>query len=112
MVSLFLNGKAGKVLNQVSQKMESASIELDYEAAADYRDQLIILRKIQERHGSQFESDMDVISVSTSSGIHCVVIVFVRSGKQVGNEKFFPKNAKDESSEGVLKAFLPLYYLG
>ena len=39
-------------------------------------------------------------------------MVLVRSGKQIGNETFYPKNAKNESSESVLTAFLPLYYLG
>ena len=112
MVNLFLNGKSGKLLNQVSQKMKQASIDLDFEAAANYRDQLIGLRTIQERHGSQFSSDMDVISIIQESNIHCIEVIFVRSGKQIGNESFFPKNAKGETCEKVLSAFLPLYYLG
>jgi len=112
MVSLFLNGKASKLLNQVSQKMKDASINLDFEAAAKYRDQLIGLRTIQERHGSQFSSDMDVISIANDADTHCIEVVFVRGGKQVGSETFFPKNAKNDSCEAVLSAFLPLYYLG
>ncbi|MDA9766968.1 excinuclease ABC subunit UvrC [Candidatus Thioglobus sp.] len=112
MVSLFLNGKASKLLNQVSHKMKDASIHLDFEAAAKYRDQLIGLRTIQERHGSQFSSDMDVVSIVNDADIHCIEVVFVRGGKQVGNETFFPKNAKNDSCEEVLSAFLPLYYLG
>jgi excinuclease ABC subunit C len=112
MVSLFLNGKASKLLNQVSQKMKDASIDLDFEAAAKYRDQLIGLRTIQERHGSQFSSDMDVVSVVNDVDTHCIEVVFVRGGKQVGSETFFPKNAKNDSCEEVLCAFLPLYYLG
>ena len=112
MVNLFLNGKSGKLLNQVSQKMKQASIDLDFEAAANYRDQLIGLRTIQERHGSQFSSNMDVISIIQESNIHCIEVIFVRSGKQIGNESFFPKNAKGETCEKVLSAFLPLYYLG
>jgi len=112
MVSLFLNGKASKLLNQVSQKMKDASIDLDFEAAAKYRDQLIGLRTIQERHGSQFSSDMDVVSIVNDADTHCIELVFVRGGKQVGSETFFPKNAKNDSSEEVLSAFLPLYYLG
>jgi len=112
MVSLFLNGKASKLLNQVSQKMKDASIDLDFEAAAKYRDQLIGLRTIQERHGSQFSSDMDVVSIVNDADTHCIEVVFVRGGKQVGSETFFPKNAKNDSCEGVLSAFLPLYYLG
>ena len=92
--------------------MKKASIDEDFESAATYRDQLIGLRTIQERHGSQFSSDMDVISVENDSEIHCIEVVFVRSGKQIGSESFFPKNARSESSEAVLSAFLPLYYLG
>ena len=112
LVSLFLNGKSTKLLNQVSKKMKSASIDLDFEAAAKYRDQLISLRTIQEKHSSQFTSDMDVVSILKDAEVHCIEIVFVRSGKQIGNETFFPKNAKKDSCEGVLSAFLPLYYLG
>ncbi len=112
MVTLFLNGKGNKLLSKISQKMKQASIDLDFEAAANYRDQLIGLRTIQERHGSQFSSDMDVISITQESNIHCIEVMFVRSGKQIGNESIFPKNAKGETCEKVLSAFLPLYYLG
>ena len=112
MVALFLNGKAGRLLSKISQKMKQASIDLDFEAAANYRDQLIGLRTIQERHGSKFSSDMDVISITQESNIHCIEVIFVRFGKQIGNETFFPKNAKGESCEKVLSAFLPLFYLG
>ena len=112
MVTLFLNGNSSRLLNKISVKMKQASIDLDFEAAANYRDQLIGLRTIQERHGSQFSSDMDVISITQESNIHCIEVIFVRSGKQIGNESFFPKNAKGEICEKVLSAFLPLYYLG
>jgi len=112
MVNLFLNGKSSRLLSQISKKMKQASIDLDFEAAANYRDQLIGLRTVQERHGSQFSSDMDVISITQESNIHCIEVIFVRSGKQIGNESFFPKNAKGETCEKVLSAFLPLYYLG
>ena len=112
MVTLFLNGKGSRLLSKISQKMKRASIDLDFEAAANYRDQLIGLRTIQERHSSKFSSDMDVISITQESNIHCVEVIFVRSGKQIGNESFFPRNAKGETCEKVLSAFLPLYYLG
>ena len=44
MVNLFLNGKSSRLLSKISQKMKQASIDLDFEAAANYRDQLIGLR--------------------------------------------------------------------
>ena len=58
MATLFLNGNGSSLLSKISQKMKQASIDLDFEAAANYRDQLIGLRTRQERHGSQFSSDI------------------------------------------------------
>ena len=94
MVSLFLNGKASKLLNQVSQKMKDASIDLDFEAAAKYRDQLIGLRTIQERHGSQFSSDMDVVSIVNDADTHCIELVFVREANKLVVKLSFQKMQK------------------
>jgi len=112
MVNLFMKGKNTRLLNQISKKMKQASIDLDFETAANYRDQMISLRTIQERHGSKFSSDMDVISITQESNIHCIEVIFVREGKQISNESVFPKNTKGETCEKVLSAFLSLYYLG
>ncbi|MGE4595315.1 MAG: excinuclease ABC subunit UvrC [Gammaproteobacteria bacterium] len=112
MVVLFLKGKGTKLLNNVSDKMTQASIDLDFEAAANYRDQLIGLRTIQEQHGSHFSSDMDVVCVVEQANKHCVEVLFVRSGKQIGSESFFPKHTAEKECSAVMSAFLPLYYLG
>ena len=47
-----------------------------------------------------------MLSVSQKeSNIHCIEVIFVRSGKQIGNESFFPKNAKGETCEKSSKRF-------
>jgi excinuclease ABC subunit C len=112
MMSLFLSGKGKETLDKVSDKMQQASIDLDFELAAHYRDQLIGLRTIQEQHSSQSMGDMDVVSIVEKEGIHAVEVLFVRSGKQIGQDCIFPKHAKSKPSKEVLSAFLPLYYLG
>ncbi|HAD99482.1 MAG TPA: excinuclease ABC subunit UvrC, partial [Gammaproteobacteria bacterium] len=112
MMSLFLSGKGKETLDKVSDKMQQASIDLDFELAAHYRDQLIGLRTIQEQHSSQSMSDMDVVSIVEKEGVHAVEVLFVRSGKQIGQDCIFPKHAKGKPSKEVLSAFLPLYYLG
>ena len=112
MMSLFLSGKGKETLDKVSDKMQQASIDLDFELAAHYRDQLIGLRTIQEQHTSQSMGDMDVVSIVEKEGIHAVEVLFVRSGKQIGQDCIFPKHAKSKPSKEVLSAFLPLYYLG
>ena len=112
MMSLFLSGKGKETLDKVSKKMQQASVDLDFELAAHYRDQLIGLRTIQEQHASQSMDDMDVVSIVEKEGVYAVEVLFVRSGKQIGQECLFPKHAKDKPSKEVLSAFLPLYYLG
>ena len=112
MMALFLSGKGVDTLKQVSNKMQQAAKDLDFELAAYYRDQMIGLRTIQEQHSSQTMSDMDVISIATEDGVYAVEVLFVRSGKQIGQECIFPQHTDGKESKEVLTAFLPLYYLG
>ncbi|CAC9548656.1 Excinuclease ABC subunit C [uncultured Gammaproteobacteria bacterium] len=112
MMRLFLSGKGAQTLDNISQKMQNASKSQDFELAAHLRDQMIGLRTIQEQHSSQTMGNMDVISIATQGGTHAVEILFVRSGKQIGQECIFPQHANGKEAEVVLSAFLPLYYLG
>ena len=112
MMSLFLSGKGKKTLDKISEKMQIASSNQDFELAARMRDQLIDLRTIQEQHASSSTADLDVIAVFQQDGVNAVEVLFIRSGKQVGQEFILPKNSNHQAVELVLSAFLPLYYLG
>ena len=50
---LFWQGKNQQVIDDLVQQMEVASNQLDFELAAQLRDQIIALRKVQEQHGGQ-----------------------------------------------------------
>jgi excinuclease ABC subunit C len=112
MMSLFLSGKGVQTLDNISQKMQVAAKNQEFELAAHLRDQMIALRTIQEQHSSQSMGNIDVISIAMQDGIHAVEVLFVRSGKQIGQECVFPKHTKGKDNKEVLSAFLPLYYLG
>lgn len=112
MMSLFLNGRAVQTLDIVAEKMQQASNNLDFELAVHYRDQLIGLRTIQEQHSSNSMNDMDVISIVAKEAVHAVEVLFIRSGKQIGQECVFPRNTKTSELNEVLSAFLPQYYIG
>jgi excinuclease ABC subunit C len=112
MMSLFLGGKGKQTLEKISKKMQTASVNQEFELAARLRDQLIDLRKIQEQHSSSSTADMDVISAFQQDGVNAIEVLFIRSGKQVGQEFILPKNSNHQSIEVVLYAFLPLYYVG
>jgi len=92
--------------------MQIAAQNQDFELAARLRDQLIDLRKIQEQHASSSTADMDVIAITQQDGVNAIEVLFIRNGKQVGQEFILPKNSTHQAVEVVLCAFLPLYYLG
>ena len=109
---LFLEGKSALLIDALVEKMDLASSQLEYESAGIYRDQIISLRRIQERqHISNEKGDLDVIAIACQSGIACIQVFFIRDGLNLGNKSFFPKNTKNEQAENILNAFLSQYYL-
>ncbi|MFT7221116.1 MAG: excinuclease ABC subunit C [Candidatus Azotimanducaceae bacterium] len=109
----FLEGKSNVVMQDYANKMEASSKDLEFERAAHYRDQLSHLRKIQEQQyvvGNQ--GDIDVLAVTMGAGGVCVLVMFIRGGRMLGNKTYFPKTKLNEDEGAVLAAFLPQYYLG
>lgn len=109
---LFLQGKNKKILDELAKKMEKASLDLNFEEAARFRDQIISLRRIQERqYVSTQEGDIDVVALVCESGVICIQVIFIRDGRLIGNRSYFPTiPLMTELSEG-LSAFLTQFYL-
>lgn len=110
-MELFLSGKDREILKIIAQKMQEASTELNFELAAHYRDQLQQLSNIQSQTKSNLVGNIDVIAIAQYQGLLCIEVLFVRQGKQIGNDSFYPKNKAQLSINEVLSAFLVLYYL-
>lgn len=109
---LFLEGKGNLLIDQLIEKMETASRKLEFERATIYRDQITRLRTILEKHFVHGEKgDVDIIACASKAGIACVQVFFIRNGQNLGNKQFFPKITDDYSSANVLRAFIPQYYL-
>lgn len=112
-VEMFLEGKSDAVINELVTQMERASEQLEFEQAAQIRDRIGMLRKIQERQYISGErGDLDVIACASKDGLACVQVFFFRNGHNLGNKSFFPKMPEDMSEADVLAAFLARYYLG
>ncbi len=111
--ALFLEGKNQQVIDALVSKMDAASNVLDFEKAVIYRDQIIAMRKVQEKqYVSGDGGDIDVVASEVRGGIACVQVFYIRGGRSLGNKSFFPRNTKDVDASRVLAAFLPQYYLG
>ncbi len=113
LATLFLEGKDSQVIDTLVTKMEEASTKLEFERAAQYRDQIASLRRVQERqYVSGSGGDLDVIVSAYDKGVGCVQVVFIRGGRQLGSKTFFPGHTQDTSEAEILAAFLPQYYIG
>ena len=109
---LFLQGKSEQVINELVKDMEVAAEKQHFEKAAVFRDQISNLRKVAEKqHISADKGDIDVIACSTEAGQACVQVFYIRNGLNLGNRSFFPALPEELSSEQVLTAFIPQFYL-
>ena len=109
---MFLEGRNEDVIRELTRPMQNAADRLDYERAAQYRDQIASLRKIQEsQYISAPRGELDVVACHTEGGHACVQVFFIRAGLNLGNKAFFPGHAGELSEAQVLNAFLPQFYL-
>ncbi|PSW28273.1 excinuclease ABC subunit C [Photobacterium phosphoreum] len=111
-VRLFLQGKDRQVINIMVEKMEQASMSLDFERAAIYRDQIQALRRIQEQQfvSQDSQDDLDVIGIAHQNGMACIHGLYIRQGKILGSRSYFPKMPVDASLTEVLSSFVTQFY--
>ncbi|WP_394132817.1 excinuclease ABC subunit UvrC [Shewanella maritima] len=112
LAQLFLKGKDQQVISQLVAKMESAAIDMHYEQAARYRDQITALRKVAEQQEvSNHSGNMDVIGAHYASGVACFHLMFIRNGKIFGSRSYYPTIPAKTELDEVLYSFLSQFYL-
>ena len=108
---LFLQGKNQKVLTRMISRMEQASLDLEYEAAAIFRDQINTLKQMQaQQFVSGSQPDIDFIALAQEQNQTCVQLVSIRGGRNLGQRSHFPSQTEGYSAAEVLEAFLGQYY--
>jgi len=109
---MFLEGRNEDVIEELTIPMQQSADRLDYERAAQYRDQISSLRKIQEsQYVSAPKGELDLVACAMGGGQACVQVFFIRGGLNLGNKVFFPSHTGELTQAQVLNAFLPQYYL-
>lgn len=108
----FLEGKGARVIDDLAQRMEQASEQLEFEVAARLRDQIATLRRLQDRQFVAGQtSDLDIVCADIRAGIGCVVVVSIRGGRNLGHRSYFPRLPEGTDRAEMLSAFLSQYYL-
>jgi excinuclease ABC subunit C len=108
---LFLRGKSKELVKQLEIKMQQAAAALNFEVAANLRDQISKLNVIQEQqHVMQDSGNFDVVVIGLQLEQVGLTVLNVQDGKLMGNKNHFFKLNKD-SLANILSAFLSQYYL-
>ncbi|OFA33333.1 excinuclease ABC subunit C [Glaciecola punicea] len=112
LAAMFLRGKNTQVISTLVGRMEDASVNLNFEAAARYRDQISALRKVQEQQFvSGTQQELDVFGFAFRNGIACIFGIFIRDNQVLGSKSFFPKIPKGSIDKEVFESFLLQFYL-
>jgi excinuclease ABC subunit C len=111
-VKKFLSGYDKTIIQELKAKMQNVALNLNYEAAACYRDQIKNLQKIYEQQYVDAKNgNVDAIAIIEHLDYFCIQILFIRNGKVIGNKSYFSKPLYKTNIAEVLTTFLSQYYL-
>jgi excinuclease ABC subunit C len=112
-VLLFLGGKPQEVVRHIRERMDLAAEQLDFERAAELRDALQHVERMEEPTVVlEVEGgDRDVVGYARDGDDACVTLLRVRSGKLLAREHRFVENLEGEDDPAILSVFLAGTYV-
>lgn len=113
-ICLFLEGRCEDLLKKLTLSMEEAAQKLEFEKAAQLRDQIKAIKRVVEKQKVVLKdrSNQDIIAAVQGKEISCAMVFYVRSGNLIGREHFLLPNTEGMSSAEVTTAFIKQYYHG
>ena len=111
-VILFLEGRTTAVEGALAQEMNAAAADLEYERAAQLRDQLAAVRRVTEAQltATTTQADIDVFGLAQDGNDAVAQVFFVRGTKMTGRDHYALVGAADELPAEVLQSFLKQFY--
>lgn len=108
----FLEGRTQEVVARLRTRMEQAAERLEFERAAELRDQLRAIEKVTEKQKIIVHTmvDLDAIAYARLYDEACVQVFFVRQGKLVGRDQFIMSGADELTGGEILAAFVQQHY--
>jgi excinuclease ABC subunit C len=126
----FLLGEPQEVMDALQQRMMAHAEALQYEQAAEIRNQLGALSRVLHQQSVEtnadgaFDKDADVLAAVVQGGRACVNLAMVRGGRHLGDRPYFPAHVDEAAALGtagdeeaapvevqVLEAFIAQHYL-
>lgn len=123
----FLRGEAQDVMRGLEARMMAHADKLEFEQAAELRNQVAALSNVlhQQSVDNVSDRDVDILAVKVQGGKACVNLAMVRGGRHLGDRPYFPVHVEDATVMGeaddsetkrsveaqVLEAFLAQHYI-
>jgi excinuclease ABC subunit C len=106
-----LDGRSGEVNAELQARMEEAGSRLQFERAAQVRDQLAALKRIQALQvvTAEAERDVDVFALVEEGGEYALGVMLIRGGRNLGTSSYFPRAVLAEAGD-ALSSFIMQYY--
>ena len=110
----FLNGNYAPVLKSLEEKMNTASANLEFEKAIEYRELLNSVRQIAQKQKITHTDgeDKDIIALAADERDAVVQVFFIRDGKLIGRDHFYVKIGTEDTKAQILTTFLKQFYSG
>ena len=112
MAEMFLKGRQSEVIERLTESMQVAADELQFEKAALLRDQVRSLQSVLHKQFAESakEDDVDIVAALAEEGTVIINHAMVRGGRHLGDKTHFPINAHECTAVEGLVAFLEQHF--
>ncbi|MGB1092617.1 MAG: excinuclease ABC subunit UvrC [Oceanobacter sp.] len=109
---MFLRGESQALLKQLQEEMIVSAEQLEFERAAELRDRIDLLRRVQEKQAvDSGSSNTDVWAITDWQGVICIHRLAFRDGRLMGSKNFYPENLAGEDLDAFLISHASQFYI-